>query len=259
MDSFFSQADAFATSTGLLSVRLGVVLLMTPLLGVFGLPNRFKTMLVVTLSAALVYGIPSWNAAIPHEIGSWISSFSYELVLGLTLSLGVSVAFASISLAGRLIDTQMGYGIAQIFDPLTHRQMPIITGVFNQFAVLFFFILDFHHVLLRGLAMSVDIFPLGKPWPFSDSALILLKHFGGLFSLGFSLVAPIVFCILLVEFALAVLTRNLPQLHMFTLGVPLKLIVGMFALAIWFSGISGILRKLYNSIFESWKVLFQYG
>ena len=255
-NQFFEIGSAFWAGVLLLSLRLGSVLLITPILGVFGLPTRLKLMIVLTLSFALIYGAPDWTRSLAVDEVSVFFAFTSELMMGLTLSLGILMAFGAVSIAGRLLDTQIGFGIAQIFDPLTKRSHPIVTGGFNQFSVVLFFVLDFHHTLLRGIALSVDSFPLGKSWEFSESAPVLLKYFSGMFALGFSMVAPVVMCILVVEFALAVLTRNLPQLHMFTLGIPIKILVGVFALVIWLAGAESVMRRIYNNIFDSWKVLF---
>lgn len=259
MEQLLVNSPQFFISAGLLSVRLGIVFLMTPLLGVFGLPVRFKVLLIAIMSSALIYGVPEWRSPVQAEAIGWLIPFLRELALGLALSLGVFSAFSAISVAGKILDTQMGYGIAQVFDPSTHRQLSIVSGTFNQFSVVLFFILDFHHILLRGLATSIEIYPLGTEWPISEFGMALIKQFGGLFALGFAFIAPIIFCILLVEFALSVLTRSLPQLHMLTLGIPLKIIVGLFALAIWLTGANELLKKVYNAIFESWKVMLQYG
>ena len=259
MENIFNLSETFFVSVLFLSIRLGTVLLMTPLLGVFGLPIRFRIAIVLSLSVVLAYGIPQWRISAEIDFTHYLLSACSELALGLVLSLGILVAFGSISFAGQLLDTQIGFGIAQIFDPMTQRQVPIISGVFNQFSVIFFFILDLHHALLRGLALSAEIFPLGAAWPFEKSALFILKQAAGIFTLGFALVAPIVFCLLLIEFSLAVLTRNLPQLNMFIFGVPIKIVVGLIALSLWFLEIGGVFRHVYASIFDSWKVVFRNG
>nr|WP_237022477.1 flagellar biosynthetic protein FliR [Herbaspirillum frisingense] len=81
----------------------------------------------------------------------------------------------------------------------------------------------------------------------------------GLFSLGFALAAPVVFCILLVEVGLGVLARNLPQMNMFTMGVPVKVIVGLSALSLWMMGAGDAMSRVYLSIFKAWEGFFGGG
>jgi flagellar biosynthetic protein FliR len=156
-----------------------------------------------------------------------------------------------------MLDVQIGFGIAQVFDPVTRRQAPILTSAFNQVALVVFFLSNGHHVLLRGLAYSFERFPPARTaWTSLDAGPVL-KHAAGLFALGFALVAPVVFCVFLLEFVLGVLTRNLPQMQMFALAVPLKIVVGMAALGLWLVGAQGTLAATYASIFQAWEAVFR--
>ncbi|MNV74630.1 flagellar biosynthesis protein FliR [compost metagenome] len=74
--------------------------------------------------------------------------------------------------------------------------------------------------------------------------------------MGFALAAPVVFCILLVEFALGVVGRNLPQMNMFTMGIPVKILIGLIALSLWFAGIGGVMTRVYASITDTWDGIF---
>jgi flagellar biosynthetic protein FliR len=151
---------------------------------------------------------------------------------------------------------QIGFGMAQILDPVTRQQIPILTAAFNQVGVLVFFLVNGHHALLRGLAYSLERFPLGRAWSVEAAAPMVLKQVGGLFSLGFALAAPVVFCILLVELALGVVARNLPQMNMFVIGIPVKIIVGLTALSLWFGGMGDAMNRVYASIYHSWDGVF---
>jgi flagellar biosynthetic protein FliR len=77
-----------------------------------------------------------------------------------------------------------------------------------------------------------------------------------LFALSFSLAAPVVFCILLVEMSLGVLARNLPQMNMLAMGIPVKIIIGMVALSLWFTGIGNVMLRAYAGIYQAWDLIF---
>jgi flagellar biosynthetic protein FliR len=242
-----------------LSLRLAAILILTPVLYAAPLPVSVRTILILSLSIAIAAGFSNASipaTALPSGVGSIIAASIKELVLGATLAIGILVAFASISIAGRMLDIQIGFGMAQVFDPLTRQQLPILTSAFNQIGVIFFFLIDAHHTLLRAVAFSVERFPLGQSWDISLVALPVLKQVGILFSLGFALASPIVFCVLLVELALGVVARNLPQMNMFVMGVPIKVTVGLLTLSIWFVGMGGVLRRIHGSIFQTWDWIF---
>ncbi|WP_440534003.1 flagellar biosynthetic protein FliR [Variovorax sp. YR566] len=240
---------------GLLALRVAATFAMTPVLYAVPLPASVRVLLVLCLSVALA-------SALPVSAGPWmgwgalLSAALSELALGATLGLGILLAFGAFAVAGQLLDVQLGFGIAQVFDPVTQRPVPILTSAFGYFAVLMFFLVNGHHALLRGISYSIERFPVGAPWSIAYAAAPILKQASGLFSLGFALAAPVVFCILLVEFALGVVGRNLPQMNMFTMGIPVKILVGLVALSLWFAGIGGVMTRVYASIATTWDGIF---
>jgi len=246
---------AWLAFTGLLALRIAATFAMTPVFYAVPLPASIRMLLILGLSVALASGL-----SLPAGIWVGWESFFFaaiaELGLGAMLGLGILLAFGAFAVAGQVLDTQLGFGIAQIIDPVTARPVPILTTAFQYLAVLVFFLVNGHHALLRGIRYSVERFPVGAPWSLAHAAEPLLKQVTGLFSLGFALAAPVVFCILLVEFVLGVLGRNLPQMNMFTMGIPIKIVVGLIALSLWFSGIGGVMTRVYASIATTWDAIF---
>jgi flagellar biosynthetic protein FliR len=246
-------------ATFLLSIRLGAVFLMTPVLNAFNPPVTVRVLVVVGLSMALALALP--DAALPpgtmvSGLGEVLAACATEFALGSTLALGVFIAFGAVSMAGRLLDVQVGFGMAQVIDPATHQQVPILTSAFTQVAALVFFLVDGHHALLRGIAFSLERFPLGRPWPLEAAAPYVLKQAGALFTLGIALAAPVVVCLLLVDLALGVVARNLPQMNMFVVGLPVKIVAGLVALSLWIGGMGDALGRVYRSIYTTWDSVF---
>ncbi|GAB7541599.1 hypothetical protein CS8_012620 [Cupriavidus sp. 8B] len=155
-----------------------------------------------------------------------------------------------------MLDIQIGFGIAQVFDPTTNARLPLFATAYNQAAVLVFFLINGHHALLRGLAYSLERFPLGRPWPLAAALTPMLKQAAGLLGLGFALAAPVVFCILLIELALGVVARNLPQMNMLTMGIPVKIVGGLLAGSLWFAGMGNVMSRVYDGIYQSWNSIF---
>jgi flagellar biosynthetic protein FliR len=246
----------------LLSLRLAPLFLLTPLLGAAGVPVIVRVLLVVGLAAGLFMGLPgvveSARSAVLgiDGVGALIGAGFTEVALGATLALGIHLAFAAFAVAGQLLGIQIGFGLGRVLDPASSATVPILTSAFNALGVLVFFMVDGQHALLRGVAYSLERFPLGRPWPLEAAFAPILRQFAGLFSLGFALAAPVVFCILLVEMALGVVARNLPQINMLALGIPVKIVVGLLALSLWFGGVGGVMTRVYASIYRTWDAIF---
>lgn len=77
-----------------------------------------------------------------------------------------------------------------------------------------------------------------------------------MFGLGLALAAPVVMCLLLVDLALGVVSRNLPQMNMLVLGVPLKVVVALAALSLWMGGVGHTMNRAFGSIYRTWDGIF---
>jgi flagellar biosynthetic protein FliR len=250
--------EAFLLVAFLLSLRLGALLLLTPMLYAAGLAGAVRVLIVLGLAFALASGLssPPPAEALLHKPGLLVGAAASELALGATLALGVFATFAAFSFAGRLIDVQIGFGMAQVFDPATRRQVPVLQSAFDHVAVLVFFLVNGHHALLRGVAYTIERFPPGHPWPLAATVPMITRQVASLFSMGVALAAPVVACLLLVELALGIAARNLPQINMFVIGVPVKVVVGLAMLALWFAGLGDAMSRVYAFMFRSWESSF---
>ena len=260
MQSLVSALGApWVTSVLLLATRIAALLLLTPLLYAVAMPATVRLLFVVALACVLALPFAGASAMAIHAPGALFAAVLREAAVGATLGLGVLLAFAGFSLAGRLVDVQVGFGMAQVVDPLTRARLPIVSAVFGLLAAVFFFLVDGHHALLRGIAFSVERFPPGAGANGAAAAEPLLRQGASLFTLGFALAAPVVLGLLLLEFVLGVIARNLPQMNMFVLGLPAKILVGLVALSAWSSQFAAPARRLYEGIYQAWSAWFSVG
>ncbi|MCJ0764554.1 flagellar biosynthetic protein FliR [Variovorax terrae] len=246
------------TNLLLLSIRVATTLALTPVLYAISMPATARVVLILTLSVTLAAGMGPADptAQVRPELGSLTVAALRELALGATLGLGILLAFGAFAMAGQLLDIQIGFGVAQVFDPVSRRQASVLTSGFQQLGVLVFFLLNGHHALLRGLAYSAERFVPGRSWGLEAAVAVTVPQVGALFALGFALVAPVVFFILLTELALGVVARNLPQMNMFTMGIPVKILVGLVALSLWSTGLGAVMDRVYAGIARSWQTIF---
>lgn len=244
----------------LLATRIGAVLLLTPVLYAVKMPALVRLLVVLAVSSVMALPFAA-QASTPdlQDAGALAGALLREAGIGATLGVGVLLAFAGFSLAGRLVDVQVGFGLAQVFDPQTQGRLPIVSAIFGLLAVVFFFGLDGHHALLGGIAFSVERFPPGAGLRLGAAAQPLVRAGAGLFSLGFALAAPLVLALLLVEFVLGVIARNLPHMNMLVMGVPVKIVAGLFALSVWAGGFQPPARRLYEAMYQAWSAWFAAG
>ncbi len=232
--------------------RFAPVFLLTPLFAIVQVPVRVRVLFVLALSFVMVAGGGVSPTDPPAHFGGLIHAMASEVLLGMALAFGLFAAFGAFLFGGRILDFQMGFGVANLIDPATHTQAPLLGTVLNLMAVMSFFLLDGHHLLIRGLAYSLEKIPPGSAWRGMEPVAVV-DQFGVMFVYGLAVVAPVVMTLLLLDVGMAVAARTMPQVNMFIMGFPLKIFMGLIVLALSLNYMGPLMEKIYASIFFYWQ------
>lgn len=239
-------------SVFLVSLRIGVLLMMSPVFtGLNGLVV-VRVLLALMLSALLVSGMHVAPAPVELSIGAVMLAAVLELAVGATLAFGVMAAFGAFSVAGKIFDIQSGFGIGGVYDPVTRSGAPVFSTMLNMVGVVVFFSLDAHHAFLRGIAFSLRQVAPGSGFDTFD-AEVVIRQFGLMFSLGVALIIPVMLCLLLLEVGLAVVSRVLPQMNVIIVLAPVKLVAGMALFALTLAALGPSMGKVFASIYSFWE------
>jgi flagellar biosynthetic protein FliR len=128
----------------------------------------------------------------------------------------------------------------------------------NLLAIVLFFAVEAHHQLFRALAYSVQHIPLGR----GISELHIgevVTQFGIVFSYGLAIVAPAVLVLFLLDVAMALLGRTMPQMNVFVVSMPLKVAVGVATLALSTQYMLPLVRKIFESLPVYWNGVLGLG
>ena len=236
----------------LVSVRIGVLLMLSPIFtGLAGLVT-VRVLLTMVLSVMLVGALGIKPAPLALSIGPVILAAMGELLVGAVLAFGVYAAFGAFSVAGKILDIQSGFGIGTVYDPVTRAGAPLFATMLNLVAVAAFFGMDGHHAFLRGIAFSLQQVPPGTGLAALDPEPVI-RQFGLMFSLGVALAIPVMLCLLLVEVGLAVVSRVLPQMNVVIVLVPVKIFAGLALFALTIGVLGPAMGRVYASIFTYWE------
>jgi len=234
-------------------VRISGMFLLSPIFGRRNIPARYKLSFALALTVItippLMSGINDPGILTGLDTGvSLVFALNVikELMVGLLLGF-VTLIFLNIAAtAGQVIDVSMGLGIGSVFDPQTNMQMPLSGALLNTAIFIYFIISNGHLRLIRILNFSFTSVPLGQVNLNSELMMLLTSQFFLTFSLAVSLMLPIIAMTFIIESGMGILTRAIPQLHAYLVGIPLKIIVGFSVLL--------FLQPLYinfcDSIFE---------
>ena len=208
--------------------RIGGLLAALPILSGRTVPMKVKLALILVLGVVLspVIHLPSMSYD-PVILAAGLVS---EMAIGLTIGLAVRLFFGALEFAGEMIGIQMGFGIAQLFDPMTSIQTPMMAQYFTLVASLVFLSLNAHVLVVATIVSSYDAIPaFGTTLPsgLGDEVLRLSQH---MFTIGFKLAAPVLITILLINILLAILGRAVSQINVFVLSFPITIAGGLMVL-----------------------------
>ena len=243
-------AVAPLTTTFLVAIRIGTVLLFSPIEAIRLLPIPIRLILVLIISWVLV-GNLKLSAPNATDVSLILGGIA-EFCNGLILSLSFYAAFAAFQIAGQLIDTQMGLNALAVLNPRDHSHELVSSRLLMMLAVLFFFGLDGHIKLIQGLAQSFRLIPPGKIVIFHGVSAII-KQFSFMFSMSVMIASPIVISLLIIDGIAAVLTRNMPQISIYFLTLPIKIMLGLFLLGVLLTYVKPIMEKTFDRCFYSWQ------
>ncbi|WP_457447661.1 flagellar biosynthetic protein FliR [Roseateles sp. P5_E4] len=242
---------AWAVAVLLLWARLGALLTLSPLAQAVKAPPVFWVLFTLALSGSLCAAL-GLRTPVPAGIGGLSLLLLSEAAFGTLLGLSLHAAFAALSMAGRLLDLQMGFGMATVLDPVTRANVPVMGVALTLVGMSVFFGVDGHHALLRGIAQVAQWVPPGGLWRLPDAS-ILARVMGAMFTMTIVVMAPALFMLLLTELVLDVTSRVLPQMNVLFVGMPVKVLVGLSTLAIAAPGMAPALRRLYAGVFDFWQ------
>ena len=239
----------------LILIRISVVLFMFPIIGGGIWPNLVKAGLALMISIVLFPVVQPDPTLFPETILGGARLILSELILGLIIGLTVRLFFTAVQLAGQLVGFQMGFAIANVLDPESGAQGPILAQMGYWVACLIFLLLNGHHVLLRTLADSFAVVKVGS-LVLSDGLFHkMLEASGDMVTMAVKLGAPAIAALLMTSAAFGILAKVVPQMNILIAAFPVKIVVGLFFFGIcleavvyfmrhYVAGFEGMLRTL---------------
>lgn len=212
----------------LILIRVSIVLFMFPIIGARIWPNMVKAGLALTISMILFPVVQPDPALFPETILGGARLILSELILGLIIGLTLRLFLTAVQLACQLVGFQMGFAVANVLDPESGAQAPILANMGYWVAALIFLLLNGHHVLLRTLADSFAVIKVGSLGLSDGLFHKMLELSGDMFAMAVKLGAPAIAALLMTSAAFGIIAKVVPQMNILIAAFPVKIIVGLF-------------------------------
>lgn len=241
----------------LILVRVTSFFVMMPLFSYRTIPAVHKIGLGFFLSWLIFYAIQPPSLAIN---GTYFFLIIKESLVGLLIGFTAYLILAAIQIAGGLIDFQMGFAIANVIDPQTGAQSPLMGQYLYTFGLLFLLSFNGHHLLIDGIYNSYHFIPINQPWlPLGSSnvAEYIIRSFSSMFVVAFQMAIPIVGSLFLVDIALGIVARTVPQLNIFVVGMPVKIIAGFIVLITVMTVMMTVVSHLFSTMLDTMRDMME--
>lgn len=235
----------------LILVRIGAMFMIGPIFARREFPTLSKLWLSVFIGFIFIpaENIGSFQSTgLMHLVLNIINEFLIGIIIGFIGFTLISVMF----LAGRMMDTQMGFGMVNVFEPQLNIQIPIMGSFHNMFMMLLFLILDGHLMLIKSIDYSLKVIPVGEGIIINQNFIYKITEIiSEFFVLSFRFSAPVIGTVFLANAFLGILARTMPQMNVFVVGLPLKIIIGSLTVIVSLQFFVPFSEVLFDYMFES--------
>jgi flagellar biosynthetic protein FliR len=229
----------------LCALRIAAWLEISPPFATSGTPRVVRLMLAAAISLAVTH--ESITHAPAAEFGPLVSSAVEQLFIGAALGFLTRLLFSAVEAAGSLIDLSGGFSLAFAYDPLSATNTSVFGRFFGVFATTLIFATNAHLVILQGFLRTFSILPLDGTLSLTKLDQTLVHSATGMFVATLQIAAPLIAVLFLADVALGLLSRISPQLNVFQVSFPLKIMLTLGLVGTGFAAMPRIITELANS------------
>lgn len=224
--------NAFALASFLLLLgRLSGLFLAVPFLGQRNVPVMIKAALVLVSAAAMAPLVTVTSEAAKLD-AAFVLRMVFEVLVGVFLGYLFLALFMVFTMAGQLIDFELGFGLAQVFDPSFGASSTLLARFYYLLGTVVFLSCDGHHLIVAALAGSYRVFPAGSLALPPTAYAAALRFLADIFLLTLKVGAPVIGALFVADVVFGIVARAVPQMNVFVIGFPVKILLGLVAVAV---------------------------
>ncbi|MBQ8568093.1 MAG: flagellar biosynthetic protein FliR [Oscillospiraceae bacterium] len=235
----------------LVFARISGAFAFTPILSRQNFPMMMKAglCLLITYIVSLTLGVTEVDTG--GTMGGYVLAVIHELFIGFVIGFIMDMHILSIQIAGEIMDSQSGLGMAKIMDPSTRIQMSIYATFMLFILYMYFFVSNCHLTLISIFITSFDIIPLGQGTLNPELGWIIVSFFSQIFIMMLKLALPIILVEMIIHFCMGVLMKAVPQIQLMVINIQLMVIMGMVTLLAIAAPMADYIEKYVNGMMES--------
>ncbi len=240
-------------------VRFMATFIVLPLTGPQIMPTLGRTALAISLATVIYPGVLT---AYPEEgfpATVMATIVAKEIFIGLAIGYLASIVFWAAESIGHFVDTHRGATLAGAMFQNFGEQSSPLGGFLLQLSIVLFLMAGGLRLFLEGYYQSFVAWPVLSYFPQINPVAMdfFIEQFSLIAYIAVVLAAPMVIAMFLVEFALALMNRFVPQLQVFFLAMPIKSVAAIFILVLYLKFLLGFLQEEMGRMEPYYRVLVE--
>jgi len=243
---FYALLPAFM----LVLCRIGGLMLTAPVFSSAALPKRVRVFLAVAVSMAV---FPMTVPYLPTQVSlaGACAGLLGELAIGVLLGLSLQLVFMGVELAAETVGQMSGMRLGEVFNPMLESSAGPLGGLYTLVAMMAFIAVRGDHSLVRALLDSFRTLPPLGFTPTEGLLALVVNMLDLSFMLAIRIGGPMVLALMLSFVTLGFLSRTLPQLHLLSVGFPMKAAIGLGVAALTFVSMESLLVEGFGEAFDA--------
>jgi flagellar biosynthetic protein FliR len=239
----FGLSEARFETLLLVVIRITIMLSQVPIFSGTQIPITVRLGLGFLLTFVVAQTVPTLAA--PLELGPFIVAILAQAFIGLVFGFVAFLVFTGIQFGGAILDVQVGFGAVSVLNPLSGQQVTIVSEFEIALASILYLVSDSHHQLLAGMAGSFALLPL--PWVGMDSMLTtsVVTFLSQALFIVLRIAGPVAIVLFLTNVALGLMSRVAPQMNVYSVGLPLQMLVGLSMIIITLPLLGAVLPEVF--------------
>ncbi|HWE77886.1 MAG TPA: flagellar biosynthetic protein FliR [Pseudolabrys sp.] len=228
--------------------RIGGMVMLLPGFGEANLPARVRLTIALVLTAVL---LPLHRQAYTVDLNALaplIVEMVEEVVVGLVIGMSARLAISALQIAGSVVAQQLGLGFVTSIDPTQGQQGALVGNFLTVLGVTLVFATNMHHLVIAAMNDSYAVFKPGELPLAGDVAKHMTQVVAASFRIGVQLAAPFIVFGLLFNLGLGVLSRLMPQMQVFFIGLPLSILLGLLLLVAVLGAMMGTFTDFLHTV-----------
>jgi flagellar biosynthetic protein FliR len=211
----------------LVLARITPLFVLAPLFSSKLVPMRVRGICAVGLSIGLSPVVTAGHAVLPTDVMGIGSLIVKELLIGAAFSYALAATFAALAVAGSLLDTTIGFSYGGLIDPVNGNQSAVLSTAYSMVGLMVFIAIGGEAWVISGLARTYDVVGLLDYPSLGHLVQGTGAAFVQIFASAIEVAGPVLLALILTDAAFGVISRVVPQLNVFQVGMPAKVIVGI--------------------------------